>query len=161
MLGACLLVATALVPFSSASAMITVSAVSFNNPARLTITDPAGNSVSATTARQVYYLWQLGKTASHSDAIAIQWGIWDKLAGPNYSFALVGADPYITSQAAMYAASTKMVSSVPYTWTSDDGHQSWLAVPEPASWAMMIAGFSMMGVVMRIRARRATYSYAS
>ena len=203
-------------PVQPTNAMITVSAVSYNAPARLTITDlsdghkktvflapavlsvvgpdiwtycigltlpinrgklaPAvvydlavfdndsdGNSVSATTAREIGYLWQLGKTVSHADAIAIQWGIWVKEYGTSrYSYSLVGGDPYNTSQAALYAASTGMVSAVPYKWVSRDGeHQPWLAVPEPASWGMMIAGFGMMGVAMRIRARRATYSYAS
>lgn len=204
-------------PVQPTSAMITVSAVSYNAPERLTITDnstgaiktvhlapavlsvvgkpdiwtycigltlpinrgklvPAvvydlgvfdndsdGNSVGATTAREIGYLWQLGRKVSHADAIAIQWGIWMKEYGTTkYSYSLVGGDPYITSQAALYAASTGMVSAVPYKWVSRDGeHQPWLAVPEPASWAMIIAGFGMMGVAMRIRARRATYSYAS
>jgi len=32
------------------------------------------------------------------------------------------------------------------------------AVPEPATWAMMIGGFGMIGVAMRRRARRAAYA---
>lgn len=32
------------------------------------------------------------------------------------------------------------------------------AVPEPASWAMMIAGFGLVGGAMRVRARRATFA---
>lgn len=215
-LGACLLASAAIVPFSSANAVILVDAVSFNNPARLVVTDPngvkktvflapavlsrlsgfdifaycidishdanrgkqspflsysygtfnndfAGNAVSATMAREIGYLAQIGKTANHLDGIAIQGAIWQKMFAPQgYQFALTVADPVLTARIDYFAGLTKMSSRVPGTLVSNDGHQSWTpGVPEPASWGLMIAGFGMMGVAMRIRARRATYSYAS
>jgi hypothetical protein len=47
---------------------------------------------------------------------------------------------------------------VPYLAAIDSSFGGYLAVPEPASWAMMIAGFGLTGVVMR---RRRTLAVAA
>jgi hypothetical protein len=57
-----------------------------------------------------------------------------------------------------------VISGISGFWVMDDlafDTQLASAVPEPASWAMMISGFGMIGVAMRSARRRKTISLAA
>ena len=83
------------------------------------------------------------------------------LAAGNYILA-VGAFELTMSEARSGNASTPDIFNLDYRTTFRSATDVTIggAVPEPATWAMMIAGFGMVGAGMRRRAPKVTVTYA-
>lgn len=111
-----------------------------------------GNTLSTSQISQIFGLAALGRNSSTSanDTGAIQQAIWT-IEYPAGSFtARQGFDQarvdYYVALAPTLHASGKVMQSA-------DGHQSFAiaAVPEPATWAMMLTGFGLVGAATRRR----------
>ena len=92
------------------------------------------------------------------DVAAIQGAIWSlEYSSPTLHSASgnVTQDTYIDSQIAAYKAMTFTGGGRALELRSENGFQNQVfglaAVPEPASWALMIGGFGMAGAMLRRR----------
>ena len=132
---------------------------------RLT-TDGAGNALSSSQVRQILGLSSLGFDIAKGSAAdktvqlaAIQQAIWT-VEYPRSTF--VAGAPYSAGQAsyaATFLALAPTLVSRARAIVSDSGNtQAFVtdlgAVPEPAVWAQMIAGFGLVGALARRRVLR-------
>jgi hypothetical protein len=116
-----------------------------------------GNPVSLSTARKVFGLINIGNkdTTSFVDKSAIQNTIW-KLVFPTQTF--TSTNVAVNSRYTYYTNLAPSLNSNGYTLNSLNGKQSFAystpsvpGVPEPASWALMVIGFGIVGYASRSR----------
>lgn len=119
----------------------------------------------ATTAGQAYVLnfWVLDQNAYFGDTFTVGFG------GFNTTISGLEAAPFVTGS--YYGLRTYLIDGANITgntttlsfqglggpaggaWNLDDVSLTAAAVPEPASWLLMIAGFGMLGTMLRLRGR--------
>lgn len=125
--------------------------------------DGFGNALSSTQVREITGLARLGFSIAGTKAIdapaqlaAIQQAIWT-IEYPTSTFVATG--PYAaaqTSYTATFLAAAPHLSGFARAIVSDSGTTQGQitnvgGVPEPAAWALMLAGFGMVGVLARGR----------
>ncbi len=124
--------------------------------------DGFGNALSSTQVREITGLARLGFTIAKGTATdapaqlaAIQQAIWT-IEYPTYSFAATG--PYAAAQAGYATAFVKQapqLNGFARFIASDNGVQGQITniggVPEPTSWALLLAGFGAVGTAARRR----------
>jgi hypothetical protein len=113
-------------------------------------TDSGGHTLSASTIGEINYLAHYGLTSTSSFVqAAVQGGIWAKLGG-----VVTTGDSALQSAINGFAASTFQRSAPGSAIYADNGFTQGFVnggVPEPASWALMIVGFGLVGVASRKR----------
>jgi hypothetical protein len=122
--------------------------------------DGDGHALSASQVQQIYGLAALGTgliNASSADLqnklSGIQGAIW-VIEYPTLSFDgdTAALDAYIAG----YTAMVPSLHGSAYTLLPDDGRTQGfvIGIPEPATWAMMILGFGLIGLTLRGQRRR-------
>jgi PEP-CTERM motif len=108
------------------------------------------NSPGIGTLKEIQYLTNYGVNSNNPFIEwAVQGAIWTK-----EGFTISEVDPGLLSKIGELAAWTNQVGYSPKGYFSTDNptRQSFqTAVPEPASWALMIAGFGLVGGSLRRR----------
>jgi len=119
-------------------------------------TDFSGETLTSTQIDRIFALAALGRanTTSARDTGAIQQAIWTIEHPPPTFTAINTADGFDQSRVQYFIDLAPTLHADGQVLQSQDGHQSFAgadAVPEPATWAMMIAGFGMVGLAARYR----------
>lgn len=123
--------------------------------------DGNGHALSASQVQQIYGLAALGTGLIHSGSpdlqnklSGIQGAIW-AIEYPTLSFD--GNTDALDAYIAGYVAQAPSLHGSAYALLSDDGRTQdfVIGVPEPASWALMILGFGLIGLTLRGQRRPA------
>ena len=123
--------------------------------------DGDGNALSASQVQQIYGLAALGTGLINGGAAdlqnklsGIQGAIWT-IEYPTLSFD--GNTDALDAYIAGYVAQAPSLTGSAYALLSDDGSTQdfVIGVPEPATWAMMILGFGLIGLTLRSQRRPA------
>ena len=123
--------------------------------------DGDGNALSASQVQQIYGLAALGTGLINAGAAdlqnklsGIQGAIWT-IEYPTLSFD--GNTDALDAYIAGYVAQAPSLTGSAYALLSDDGSTQdfVIGVPEPATWAMMILGFGLIGLTLRSQRRPA------
>jgi hypothetical protein len=113
------------------------------------MTDFGGNPLSVLVMKQITYLAHLGgKSNSRDVKQGVQAKIWqlESVTLSNFS------NPAALAWANAYDPSLHVSKNVASVYASAGGYQAQIgAVTEPATWAMLIFGFGIVGVASRVR----------
>ncbi len=119
-------------------------------------TDFLGGTLTSTQIDSIFGLADLGRaiTTSASDTGAIQQAIWT-IEYPLTTFTAIStAGGFDQSRVQHFIDLAPTLHADGQLLQSQDGHQSFAvagAVPEPATWAMLMTGFGMVGLAARRR----------
>ena len=123
------------------------------------IDDGNGHALTATQIQEIYGLASLGTSLIKTGASDLQ----NKLSGIQAAiwaieypaFTIDGNTDALDAYIAGYVAQAPSLHGAAYALINDDGtHQDFVVgIPEPATWAMMILGFGMVGYALRSRRR--------
>jgi len=112
-------------------------------------TDAIGNPINQDVARQITFLWKLGTSSNDPNVkMAAQGAIWTVSGATVWT-----KDPVLNALVLSLASAGTMADYTAMRFTDDSGRlQGGIGmVPEPATWAMLIAGFGMVGFAARRR----------
>lgn len=122
--------------------------------------DGHGNALSASQVQQIYGLAALGASLAKSGAADLQnklSGIQGAIWAIEYpTFTIDGNTDALDAYIAGYVAQAPSLHGAAQVLIPDDGStQSFvIGVPEPATWAIMILGFGLVGQALRQRRRQ-------